>query len=419
MITPSFSPTATERVLPKLALDFTTASLDPRVTFTRAGNTATVVNSSGTIQTVNANLPRFDYNPVTLACKGLLIEESRVNNITYTQDFSQYNAIVGAGINATAATAPDGTNTFGLLTEDTSTGSHYIQKRINVLPAATYTWSVFVKLNGSRRFALYETNANGSYVVFDLTTASIISNTSGQTATITSYGNSVYRVSMTYVTGGSFANVYRYVILPANATTATTTYQGDGTSGVYLWGDQVETGAFPTSYIPNLTTGTTTRNADVATMTGTNFSDWYNQSQGSLYAEITGFPTVSTGRNGVVTMEGASTQSSIAMGRSYAGGTVNVLYGGCFDTNVTQAYIAGATVVANTPYKMCMAYKANSFAISVNGAAVVQDTSGTVPSLTNMEIGCYAGAYFVNSCVKKVMFYIQRLTNAEVQAFTK
>jgi len=55
MITPSFGLTATERVLPRLALDFTTASLDPRITFTRALDTATRVNASGNIETVLAD----------------------------------------------------------------------------------------------------------------------------------------------------------------------------------------------------------------------------------------------------------------------------------------------------------------------------------------------------------------------------
>lgn len=64
---------------PDISLDFTTAALDPRVSVTRANNTATAINSSGVIAIVNANLPRFDYDPVTLACKGLLIEESRTN----------------------------------------------------------------------------------------------------------------------------------------------------------------------------------------------------------------------------------------------------------------------------------------------------------------------------------------------------
>jgi hypothetical protein len=79
MITPSYGLTATERVLPNMALDFTTATLDPRVTFTRTGNTATVINSSGVIVGINADLPRFDYDPITLACNGLLIEEARTN----------------------------------------------------------------------------------------------------------------------------------------------------------------------------------------------------------------------------------------------------------------------------------------------------------------------------------------------------
>ena len=79
MITPAYSPTATERVLPRLALDFTTAIADPRVTTTRAANTATRVNSGGVIEIVNANLPRFDFDPITLVCRGQRIEEARTN----------------------------------------------------------------------------------------------------------------------------------------------------------------------------------------------------------------------------------------------------------------------------------------------------------------------------------------------------
>jgi hypothetical protein len=64
---------------PTLALNFLSGALDPLITFTRSGNTATRTNSSGAIELVNANLPRFDYDPVTLALKGLLIEEQRIN----------------------------------------------------------------------------------------------------------------------------------------------------------------------------------------------------------------------------------------------------------------------------------------------------------------------------------------------------
>ena len=79
MITPAYAPTATERVLPRLALDFTTAIADTRVTTSRAANTATRFNASGLIEIVNANLPRFDFSPTALVCQGQLIEEARTN----------------------------------------------------------------------------------------------------------------------------------------------------------------------------------------------------------------------------------------------------------------------------------------------------------------------------------------------------
>jgi hypothetical protein len=61
-------------------------------------------------------------------------------------------------------------------------------------------------------------------------------------------------------------------------------YQGDGTSGLYLWGAQVEVGSFATSYIPT-TTAAVTRAADVAIINGTNFTSFYNNPEGSVVAE--------------------------------------------------------------------------------------------------------------------------------------
>ena len=117
MITPAYSPTATERVLPKMALDFTTGTLDSRVSVARAGNTATRINSSGKIEIVNANLPRFDYDPATLAPRGLLIEEQRTNLLLRSEEFDNASwAKTNATITVNATTAPDGTTTADLIT---------------------------------------------------------------------------------------------------------------------------------------------------------------------------------------------------------------------------------------------------------------------------------------------------------------
>ena len=128
MITPSFSITATERVLPKLALDFTTASLDPRITFTRALNTATKVNSSGFIETVNADTPRFDYDPITKVCKGLLIEESRTNQALQSENLTTTWTRTGVNAFGSPAASPANTNTAYAVIENTSGGGHFVRQ---------------------------------------------------------------------------------------------------------------------------------------------------------------------------------------------------------------------------------------------------------------------------------------------------
>ena len=199
MISPSFYLTATERVLPRMALDFTTASLDPRITFTRAGNTATVTNSSGVIAEINADLPRFDYNPTTLVCNGLLIEESRTN----------------------------------LLLNSLINGVSLVTQLVNTT-AVAHTLSFY------------------------------------GTGTIVLTGTS----SATVVGTGAYPNRRTLTFTPtAGVLTVTVT-------GTVQFA-QLEVGAFATSYIPTAASQVT-RTADVATMTGTNFSSWYNATQGSF-----------------------------------------------------------------------------------------------------------------------------------------
>jgi len=124
MITPSFALTATERVLPRLALDFTTANLDPRITFTRALGTATRVNASGLIEAVAADTARFDFNHVTLACRGLLVEEARTNFLWPSANLTLYSAGIFVGCSAAQLgdIAPDGTATATRITSTSGGG---------------------------------------------------------------------------------------------------------------------------------------------------------------------------------------------------------------------------------------------------------------------------------------------------------
>lgn len=421
MITPAFALTATERVLPKLALDFTTASLDARVTITRAGNTATRVNSSGVIETVNANLPRFDYDPIAKTCKGLLVEEARVNNAQYSEDFSAsptYTAS-NASVSTDATTSPSNTSTADALIEDTATSEHAITQTITYAANNTVTTSVFAKANGRDfRLLMSDLTTGISRATFNLTNGTVYAGTvvangswTNVSASIQNYGNGWYRCILTATKGAGTS--FSTVITLYNGTT--TSYAGNGSSGVYLWGLQAETGAFVTSYIPNLTTGTTTRNADIAEMTGTNFSDWYTASQGAFVYQ--GFASPQSTAAYMAVNDGSTANSFYFDNDS--GNIRNVVFSG---GGVSAAMSTGTIGTANAALKIAGAYKVDDFAAVKNNGTLAQDLAGAVPVAPNSlligSLGVIASAA-VNNCVAKIFYYPQRLTNAEIQTLSK
>ena len=332
MISPSYSLTATERVLPRMALDFTTATLDPRVTFTRSGNTATVTNSSGVIVGINANLPRFDYDPTTLVCKGLLIEEARTNLLL--------NSLI---------------NGVSLITQLVTT------------TAVAHTLSFY---------------GTGTIVL-----------TGTSSATVVGTGAYPSRRTLTFTPTAGVLTV-----------TVTGTVQFA----------QLEVGSFATSYIPTEAT-TVTRNADVATMTGTNFSDWFNASEGAFFCEFTSF--------------NANTRSVILLSDNSAANRMYFRYssGGSLQftsiiSSVNEVTITpSGTSTINTVYQPCAAYKLNSYSYAINGTSRGTDDTANVPTLTQMSIGANFNSTteFLCGHIRQFNYYPQRLTNAEVVAFSK
>jgi len=234
MITPSFSLTATERVLPKLALDFTTAALDSRVTFTRttgASNPATYVASNGYITAATNNQPRFDYSPTSLACKGLLIEESRVNLALYSSDFTNaYWTKALATITANATTAPNGTTTADRV--QISNSARGVVLLIDSTTAGTtLTFSLYAKANGQNLLRLF---CDQTCVYF-------------QGGTIVTLTNEWVRYSLT-VTATQTGNI---VFGFDNVSDSTTTCNGtNGTTDCFVWGAQLNIGSTAKPYFP-------------------------------------------------------------------------------------------------------------------------------------------------------------------------
>jgi hypothetical protein len=176
--------TSTPQITPQLPLDFTTATLDPRITFTRSGDTATVTDSSGLIVVVNENLPRFDYNPTTLAPKGLLIEEARTNLLTYSEAFNTgWPTKTNATVTTPSVANPANGATSDSLVENGSFAPHQIT-RVMTLTAVLHTYSVFAK-KGIRNWVFVgATNTTGVGAYFDLENGLVGNVDAGFTASI-------------------------------------------------------------------------------------------------------------------------------------------------------------------------------------------------------------------------------------------
>jgi hypothetical protein len=428
MITPAYGMTATERVLPRLALDFTTGTLDPRVTVARALNTATRVNSSGLIEIINANLPRFDYDPVTLAPKGLLIEESRTNLMLQSQAIDQSPWAVSQ-LNTTGtpayidvAASPDGTQNADKLIPNTVSTQHYAQQAITLADNTVYALTVYAKASELIAIRLSLGTKAGAFpgAYFNLSTGVVTNEVSSPVSTsITPVGNGWYRCTVVANsgTGGTAPQLRIWAISGVN----TISFAGNDSDGVLVWGAQVETGAFATSYIPTTTTSLT-RNADVVSMTGTNFSDWYNQAAGAFAVSFDRIAAMSASFSGGqprtlrVTNTGATDFFILGGNSSFGEQLIGRASG--VDTVSIQT---GVQITANTVATECFGYAVNNFALSVNGASAQTDVSGANPATMDvLHIGDGVTATRnINGHVRKISYWPQRITNAEVQAFSK
>jgi len=399
-----------------LALDFLAgAPLDSRITFTRS-TTATFVGSNGLLQSSAINAPRFDYNPVTLAPRGLLIEEQRVNLVLYSEQFDNVLWIKSnTTVTANATTSPDGTTTADKLLDNAVNASHAVNQVAVAAAAAgvSYNFSVFLKA-AERGFAFVGLGGASftapPFVSIDLATGVVASANGAPTNfSATSFGNGWWRLSFAATTQ-NIGSLSPEIRVSADGLWANRVYIGNGT-GIFVWGAQLEAATFATSYIPTVAS-TVTRAVDNATMTGTNFSSWYNASEGTIVVSADSVrPTAASPATRVFQFDDGTTANSI---RSAGTSTLTVV-----NATALQAFLTPTPVIPfdGTVFKFASAYKENDFA-SVTTGAVATDTSGTVPTITQLAFGSGIGAGILNGHIRTLTYYPQRLANAQLQALT-
>ncbi|MEY3782032.1 MAG: hypothetical protein RIS97_210 [Pseudomonadota bacterium] len=401
-----------------LNLKFTdTTTLDSSVTFTRS-TTATYVDSTGLVKTAAINAPRFNYDPVTLASKGLLIEEPRTNLALYSDQINNVVWIKAGGtVTTDATTAPDGTVSAELLVEDTSTGGHSVTQSIAGLPDSTvYTVSAYVKPNSRSWIAVsFADKANvNNRVWYNITTG-----TQGTTnGTVTAFsavaaGNGWYRISVSASTGtGVSVPALRFSLGSADNTAS---YTGNGTSGAFIWGTQVELGAFSTSYIPT-TSLSVARTADNASITGSAFSSWFNATSGTMFAQFQYNSLNSATPGRIFTITDGTTNNYLNL---YQESTTSFA-GSIQVAGVSQALLPAITPPNTSINKIALSYVANSFAAAGNGGTVVTDTSGTIPTVDRAVIGARedGSAAYLNGHILQLAYYPRVLTPAALQSIT-
>jgi hypothetical protein len=390
------------------------------ITFTRA-STGTYVDSDGVIRSAANDIPRFNHNPLTGECLGLLVEEQRVNSI-------RNNTMVGA-VAGTPGTLPTNWITAGA------------GMSTQVVGVGTESGITYVDI------AFSSTGALGGTVVFEGLT--VVAAANGQTWTASQYlrlpsgaptnvsvsirqqfrdvGGIPVATTDSAVSPTSAALISQRYTVTATAALGTVAF---ATSGLLLSFSaagsitlriglpQLEQGAFATSVIP--TTGTAaTRTADVASVTGTNFSSWYRQDAGCVFVD-------------------GSTQNVLALAGGFllindpAGGNrvdirqyrLQPIVQGGGGSALTWAGPVMPSIAANAFYRQAMAYSAtaDNHANAISG--VVETSTTSLDNILANRLALFmrdaqtAPTGGTGGIIRRIAFWPQRLPNSTLQSIT-
>lgn len=342
--------------------------------------------------------PRFDYDPSTLAAKGLLIEETRTNTATYSNNITNAAWTKGGVTASISGTSPDGSSNANLLTEDTSTGVHRIFQSSTVA-VGVYTLSCFAKPNGRDWIYLYY---NGGLAIanFNVSTGAVGS-TSGSSfisASTQSVGNGWYRVSMTL---NNTTSAGQNLIINLASADNTTSYVGNGTSGMYVYGIQLEAGAFATSYIPT-TSASVTRAADVAQLTGSALTV-AGANTGSAIVQTTAWLNSTAAARDLL--------SSATTRRLLYSNSSNTVLSSTDGTTGLNATIGGSGTFTGGAVRSAIGWTSSGRSLVANNGTLTSDSVNLSTGAT-VTLGGYGSTTTFDGWIASLAIYNQRLPDA-------
>jgi len=373
------------------------------ITFSRSqsGKEATYVGSDGLIKYAGADEARFDYDPTTGESLGLLIEEQRTNVLLNSGNLADPSWTLtepeNRTLTANAIISPDGTTSATQFTTNTPTGFGYQwlgQTVTGTYSNVTVTGSFWAKADTPRTLTAHITDGvAGTSYNYDVTTE-------------------WKRFSFTKTCAASASQAGLFPVFIANQPAGIT---------VYLWGAQLEAGSFATSYIPtDSTPGGKTRPADNASITGTNFSSWYNQSEGTIFAGVSSFsynnsatlPTFAHFTDGSLNNYIRLNSGPAYLVRNFTN------TGGVTQTQSGVSYIAPAN---NSPYSIALGLTTNNARIYADGNPAALINSYSPPVVNKVEIGNWIAQNntWTNGHLSRLTYWPKRLPDLELQQLTK
>lgn len=369
-----------------LSLDFTTGTLDSRLTFTRSSS-GTYLGADGLVKTASTNVARFEYdtsgNPM-----GLLIEGGATNLLVHTErlDEAQVSteqywvttySVTG---NTASVTGPDGVS---------NSATQFAPLSGN----GTCIASAAMGTSAQRSFSFWAKRSSGStnleYTLDNGTTWVAVTTTSSWQRFTIAATTAAQRVGFRFAAN----NVYE------------------------VWGCQLETGANHTSYIKNVSAaGGASRAQENCRLTGTYLSGVITQGIGTIVLKarqvqkrVGHFLNLNTANNAPrITL--LSDASAASLWIENPAGTYQV------------SSLGGFTYTANVAFKAAYRYADNNTGICFNGGAVATDTVCTMPTgITVMQIGAAEGAtpyQWLHGHIESIKYWPEAKTNAELQALS-
>ena len=351
------------------------------------------------VQEIKTATPRIDFLNNTDG--HLLLEPARTNLVVKSEDFSDsYWTKSGATVES-GFTSPDGTDNAFKLVEDTSNGVHRVG-RATFTANVERTLSVFAKKGERDYISLFENNAGTSTtvkgVIFNLNNGTYYNNnaTFYSNVKVELISNGWYRCSVTMTNGG-----LQVPSFGVSADGLTNSYQGDGTSGVYIWGSQFEEASYPTSYIPTVGTAAT-RSADVCKDSGT-VAD-FNSTEGVLFADVATLSENSTTATSAITL-GFNITNKVMIFSDSGITKVNLRRSDSTNNQILNVLTASESKSFN---KIAILYKSGQNKVFVNGSRVANtnfdsftfDYVGNSKSFTKLEFanGSSTGGIFEGKC---------------------